>query len=164
MTARIITRLKRNLCVIRHEPNHLSSWLFLLQILDFLILVGRLEDVGYNGDSAETALLVSDEDFDKALDYLKRLDGYKDIGFLEQTIHEAYNKANGDWDQALDFLTQGRWELKYYDMYMCVTIISAGIVNQMCHHCVIIHVLLCSHDSSCMSSLSMQTLLAGDWL
>lgn len=99
----------------------------------------------------------------QALDYLKRLDGYKDIGFLEQTIHEAYNKANGDWDQALDFLTQGRWELKYYDMYMCVTIISAGIANQMCHRCVIIHVLLCSHDSSCMSSLSRHYLLETDY-
>lgn len=48
-------------------------------------------------------------------------------------------------------------------MYMCVTIISAGIANQMCHRCVIIHVLLCSHDSSCMSSLSRHYLLETDY-
>ncbi len=39
--------------------------MFFFQVLDFLFLVGELEEKGYNGDSAEMALLTHDKDITK---------------------------------------------------------------------------------------------------
>lgn len=37
------------------------------QVLDFLFLVGELEDAGYKGDSAETALVACEDSIDKVV-------------------------------------------------------------------------------------------------
>lgn len=64
--------------VIRVLDQHrtLGTYFSPLQILDFLFLIGRLEDQGYNGDSAETALLVSKEDFDKVCVWCSTTEDY----------------------------------------------------------------------------------------
>ena len=96
-----------------------------MQALDFLVQIGNLEEKGYYGDSAEQALVsTQNEDevgvllleieinplcllFSQALNYLGKVEQYKGIGFPEGLIHEAYTKADGNWDNALDRLTQG---------------------------------------------------------
>ena len=80
----------------------------ILQVLDFLFLVGELEEAQYNGDSAETALIACKDKLDDAKTYLQRLGGYKEIGFQEKKIHEAYITAKGDWDETLEILMRDR--------------------------------------------------------
>lgn len=99
--------------------------------------MGRLEEQGHNGDSAETALLACNEkpekvqcilcdmfhsliirncsNFDvlaiftmQAVEYLSKVAVYRGMGFAETNIHEAYSKSKGDWDKVLDVLVQGR--------------------------------------------------------
>jgi uncharacterized UBP type Zn finger protein len=77
------------------------------KVFDFLLLVGKLEEKGFNGDSCETALLAHEEDIDKSLSYLNQVKQYQEV-WPEVKIHEAYQKAGGDWDQTIDILTQGK--------------------------------------------------------
>jgi hypothetical protein len=77
------------------------------QVVDFLILVGGLEEsCGSRGDSAEVALAVCDNNEEKAKRYLQKVSYYRESGFSEKSIHGAYEKAGKDWDRALDILTQ----------------------------------------------------------
>ncbi|XP_003387213.1 PREDICTED: leucine-rich repeat extensin-like protein 5 [Amphimedon queenslandica] len=76
------------------------------KVFDFLFLVGEIVDKGYNGDSAETALIAHKEDVEKSLDYLQKVDQYKEV-WPEGKIHEAYNEAGGSWEDTIDILTQG---------------------------------------------------------
>lgn len=53
------------------------------KVLDFLFLVGKLEELGYNGNSAETALISCDGKTDEAVDYLKQVMRYREMGYQE---------------------------------------------------------------------------------
>ncbi|XP_064390185.1 mucin-2-like isoform X2 [Halichondria panicea] len=78
------------------------------KILDFLFLVGRLEEQKFSGDSAEVALIACKDDESKAVEYLNKVEGFKNIGFSEKKIHDAFEKSGKDWDKALDLLTEDR--------------------------------------------------------
>jgi hypothetical protein len=78
------------------------------KVLDFLFLVGQLEELGYKGNSAETALIACDSKVEDATDYLKNVSRYKEMGYKEKDVHEAYNKGQKDWDKALDVLLQSK--------------------------------------------------------
>ena len=83
--------------VIRVLDQHrtLGTYFSPLQILDFLFLIGRLEDQGYNGDSAETALLVSKEDFDKVCVWCSTTEDYT-ICELISSLYLACVSLHGD--------------------------------------------------------------------
>ena len=85
--------------------------------------MGEIVDKGYNGDSAEIALLYHEEKIDKvmsffnicpsscsplvqSIEYLDQVERYKEV-WPETSIHSAYQQAGKDWDKTVDILTQG---------------------------------------------------------
>lgn len=74
------------------------------KIVEYLLAVQSLEEVGVPSDYAETALILAQHDQSKARIYYENLCTLKDLGFPEDEASAALVKCNFDRDKALDLL------------------------------------------------------------
>lgn len=74
------------------------------KVVEYLLTVQSLEEMGIPGDDAEKALVLTHYDQDKAKTYYKNLCTLRDLGFPEDKVSAALLKCNIDRDRALDFL------------------------------------------------------------
>ncbi|XP_011630625.1 uncharacterized protein LOC105422808 [Pogonomyrmex barbatus] len=74
------------------------------KIVEYLLAVQSLEEVGIPNDYAETALTLAQYDQSKARIYYENLCTLKDLGFPEDKASAALEKCNFDRDKALDLL------------------------------------------------------------
>ncbi|XP_011157899.1 ubiquitin-associated protein 1 [Solenopsis invicta] len=74
------------------------------KIVEYLLAIQSLEEVGVPSDYAETALTLAQHDQVKAKIYYENLCTLKDLGFPEDEASAALVKCNFDRDKALDFL------------------------------------------------------------
>lgn len=74
------------------------------KIVEYLLAVQSLEEIGVPSDYAETALTLAQHDQSKAKIYYENLCTLKDLGFPEDEASAALVKCNFDRDKALDLL------------------------------------------------------------
>lgn len=74
------------------------------KVVEYLLAVQSLEEIGISGDDAEKALALTQYDQNKAKVYYENLCTLKDLGFSEYEASVALLKCNVDRDKALDFL------------------------------------------------------------
>ncbi|XP_031840766.1 uncharacterized protein LOC116430575 [Nomia melanderi] len=74
------------------------------KIVEYLLAVQSLEEVGMSGEDAEKALALTEYNQDKAKAYYENLCTLRDLGFPEEEASAALLKCNIDRDRALDFL------------------------------------------------------------
>ncbi|KAG7209397.1 hypothetical protein KM043_015492 [Ampulex compressa] len=74
------------------------------KVVEYLLAIQSLEEVGISGDDAEKALVLAQYDQDKAKIYHENLCTLRDLGFPEDQASAALLKCNMDRDRALDFL------------------------------------------------------------
>jgi len=74
------------------------------KIVEYLLAVQSLEEIGIPSDYAETALRLAQHDRSKAKIYYENLCTLKDLGFPEDEVSAALVKCNFDRDKALDLL------------------------------------------------------------
>ncbi|XP_078045085.1 uncharacterized protein LOC144474266 isoform X1 [Augochlora pura] len=74
------------------------------KIVEYLLAVQSLEEVGMSGEDAEKALALTEYNQDKAKAYYENLCTLRDLGFPEEEASAALLKYNIDRDRALDFL------------------------------------------------------------
>ncbi|XP_024893717.1 uncharacterized protein LOC112468668 [Temnothorax curvispinosus] len=74
------------------------------KIVEYLLAVQSLEEIGVPSDYAEKALTLAQHDQSKARTYCENLCTLKDLGFPEDEAFAALVKCNFDRDKALDLL------------------------------------------------------------
>lgn len=74
------------------------------KIVEYLLAIQSLEDLGMPDDAATKALALTEYDQHKARVYLESLCTLKDLGFPEDQVSLALLKSNIDQDRALDLL------------------------------------------------------------
>ncbi|XP_076232054.1 uncharacterized protein LOC143177779 [Calliopsis andreniformis] len=74
------------------------------KIVEYLLAVQSLEEIGISGEDAEKALALTEYNQDKAKIYYENLRTLRDLGFSEEEASAALLKCNIDRDRALDFL------------------------------------------------------------
>lgn len=74
------------------------------KVVEYLLAVQWLEELGLPGDDAEKALALNDYDQERAKKYHDNLCTLKDLGFSEDEASKALLKFNTDRDKALDYL------------------------------------------------------------
>ncbi|KOC63832.1 Ubiquitin-associated protein 1 [Habropoda laboriosa] len=74
------------------------------KIVEYLLAVQSLEEMGISGEDAEKALALTEFNQEKAKAYYKNLCTLRDLGFPEEEASAALLKCNIDRDRALDFL------------------------------------------------------------
>ena len=74
------------------------------KVVEYLLAVQCLEELGIRGDDAEKALVLTQYDQEKAKIYHENLLTLKDLGFPEDEASKALLKCDIDRDRALDFL------------------------------------------------------------
>lgn len=74
------------------------------RIVEYLLAVQYLEELGITGDDAEKALSLNEYDQEKAKTYYENLCTLKDLGFTEDQASKALLKCDIDRDKALDYL------------------------------------------------------------
>ncbi|KZC04578.1 PREDICTED: uncharacterized protein LOC107190867 [Dufourea novaeangliae] len=74
------------------------------KIVEYLLTVQSLEEIGMSGEDAEKALALTEYNQDKAKAYYENLCTLRDLGFPEEEASAALLKCNIDRDRALDFL------------------------------------------------------------
>ncbi|XP_046620474.1 uncharacterized protein LOC124305275 isoform X2 [Neodiprion virginianus] len=74
------------------------------KVVEYLLAVQSLEELGMLGDDAEKVLVLTDYDPEKAKLYYQNLQTLRDLGFPEEQVSSALLKCNIDRDRALDLL------------------------------------------------------------
>lgn len=74
------------------------------KVVEYLLAVQSLEEIGISGEDAEKALALTECNQDKAKTYHENLCTLRDLGFPEEEASAALLKCNIDRDRALDFL------------------------------------------------------------
>ncbi|XP_043578322.1 uncharacterized protein LOC122565892 isoform X2 [Bombus pyrosoma] len=74
------------------------------KIVEYLLAVQALEEIGISGEDAEKALALTEYNQEKAKVYYENLCVLRDLGFPEEKASTALLKCNIDRDRALDFL------------------------------------------------------------
>lgn len=74
------------------------------KVVEYLLAVQSLEEIGMSGDDAEKALALTQYDQNKARIYYESLCTLRDLGFPEDKASVALLKCNIDRDRALDLL------------------------------------------------------------
>ncbi|CAK9812194.1 Ubiquitin-associated protein 1 [Anthophora quadrimaculata] len=74
------------------------------KIVEYLLAVQSLEEMGISGEDAEKALALTEFNQEKAKVYYENLCTLRDLGFPEEEASAALLKCNMDRDRALDFL------------------------------------------------------------
>lgn len=74
------------------------------KVVEYLLAVQYLEELGIPGDEAEKALAVMEYDQERAKIYHENLSTLKDLGFPEEEASKALLKCDIDRDRALDLL------------------------------------------------------------
>lgn len=74
------------------------------KVVEYLLAVQALEEIGICGNDAEKALALTQYDQDKAKAYCENLCTLRDLGFPEDEASAALLKYDIDRDRALDFL------------------------------------------------------------
>ncbi|XP_057320246.1 uncharacterized protein LOC130664411 [Microplitis mediator] len=74
------------------------------KVVEYLLAVQWLEELGLPGDDAEKALALNDYDQERAKKYHDNLCTLKDLGFSEDEASKALLKFDTDRDKALDYL------------------------------------------------------------
>lgn len=74
------------------------------KIVEYLLAVQALEEMGISRDDAEKALALTEYNQEKAKAYHKNLCTLRDLGFSEEEASAALLKCNIDRDRALDLL------------------------------------------------------------
>ncbi|XP_006608486.1 uncharacterized protein LOC122712219 isoform X2 [Apis laboriosa] len=74
------------------------------KIVEYLLAVQALEEMGISGEDAEKALALTEYNQEKAKVYYENLCILRDLGFPEEKASVALLKCNIDRDRALDFL------------------------------------------------------------
>lgn len=74
------------------------------KVVEYLLAVQSLEEIGIAGDDAEKALALTQYDQNKARVYHESLCTLRDLGFAEDEASVALLKCNIDRDRALDLL------------------------------------------------------------
>ncbi|XP_046830790.1 uncharacterized protein LOC124429488 [Vespa crabro] len=91
-----LSRAARAICDLGGEDNK--------KVVEYLLAIQSLEEIGMSGEDAEKALALTDYDPNKARIYYKNLCTLKDLGFPEDQASMALLKCDIDRDRALDFL------------------------------------------------------------
>ncbi|KAH0561806.1 ubiquitin-associated protein 1 [Cotesia glomerata] len=74
------------------------------KVVEYLLAVQCLEDMGLPGDDAEKALALNEYDQERAKKYHDNLSTLKDLGFSEDEASKALLNCDNDRDKALDYL------------------------------------------------------------
>ncbi|XP_017754324.1 PREDICTED: uncharacterized protein LOC108546632 [Eufriesea mexicana] len=74
------------------------------KIVEYLLAVQALEEIGISGEDAEKALALTEYNQEKAKVYYENLCILRDLGFPEERASAALLKCNIDRDRALDLL------------------------------------------------------------
>lgn len=74
------------------------------KVVEYLLAVQSLEEMGISGADAEKALTLTECNQEKAKAYYENLCTLRDLGFPEDEVSAALLKCNIDRDKALDFL------------------------------------------------------------
>jgi len=72
--------------------------------MEFLLATQELCEMSYPADTVEVALVYTNTEKAKAVEFLELMKKFKEYGFKENNILDCLQAANNDGDKALEYL------------------------------------------------------------
>ncbi|KAL9986943.1 hypothetical protein ACROYT_G001161 [Oculina patagonica] len=72
--------------------------------MEFLLATQELSEMNYPADTVEVALVYTDTEKAKAVEFLELVKKFKEYGFKENNIMDCLQAANNDGEKALEYL------------------------------------------------------------
>jgi len=72
--------------------------------MEFLLATQELCEMNYPADTVEVALVYTNTEKAKAVEFLELVKKFKEYGFKENNILDCLQAANNDGDKALEYL------------------------------------------------------------
>ncbi|XP_065059964.1 uncharacterized protein LOC135687351 isoform X2 [Rhopilema esculentum] len=75
------------------------------EIIDFLLRVQQISDLGYDADDVEMAIINNKNDNETILNYLSHTNKWKELGFPVQKVHDALINTDKENEAVFEYLT-----------------------------------------------------------